>query len=88
MKYKLPDDLKRYKFFCSDALTGVTQNRCKRHCHSDLGTVGSNILAVIQNLIAKQIMNAKQNAMSNALLVVKPVWELHSTNFYAQTVAT
>ena len=35
MKYELPDGLKRYKFFCSDALTGVTYNTCKYHCHSD-----------------------------------------------------
>ena len=35
MKYELPDDLKRYKFFCSDVLPSVTYNSCKRHCHSD-----------------------------------------------------
>ena len=35
MKYELPDDLKRYKFFCNDAFTGVNYNMCKRHCHSD-----------------------------------------------------
>lgn len=35
MKYELPDDLKRYKFFCSDTFTAVNYNSCKRHCHSD-----------------------------------------------------
>lgn len=35
MKYELPDDVKRYKFFCSDALAGVTHNGYKRHCYSD-----------------------------------------------------
>lgn len=35
MKYELPDDLKRYKFFCSNALACVIYNSCKRHCHSD-----------------------------------------------------
>lgn len=35
MKHELPDDLNRKKFFCSDALAGVTYNNCKCHCHSD-----------------------------------------------------
>lgn len=35
MKYELPKDLKRYKFFCADALLLVDYMNCKKHCHSD-----------------------------------------------------
>lgn len=35
MKYELPDDLKRYKFFCEDTLVRTDFEGCKLYCHSD-----------------------------------------------------
>ena len=43
MKYELPNDLKRYKFSCSEALAGVTYNTCNVIVTVILDTVGSNI---------------------------------------------